>query len=775
MSASALRVRRWVGRHWARLGAAAILIGVVGGLALGLAAGTRRTDSAPDRYTRHFGGDPDLLITQLSGQPLDEHVAGLPGVESVESIVFVPSFLESPRDGSLVPEPNSFAGDDDAVGRRAVEGRLVDPGHPDEFTVNRSMATLLSERFGTRVGDRFQVRSYDQDQVAANFDTSAAPAVPPFTATLVGVTDAPTDLDDSSPQMVFPRSFLGAHPDVGVVQTIIAAHLAPGVDPRDVMDAVHQLPNGDDAYSAPRALRRIVSDSARRAVRFQVTALWVVTALCVLAATVVVAQVVSRSLRVSDEERESMAALGWRRRDLAVERAVEGGIAAIGAAPIAGLVAYALTSRFPLGVLRSIEADRGARVDWPVTVAGLVALCGVVVGTAALVGLRRTHAATARDKPGGQTSSRFTRGAGMPLSVGARFASSGTRGRPWGSLLAGAIGVAGVVGALCVGLSLTRIVDRPDRWGVNYDGLFGNPYTPTAADIVAPILDNPDVAAVMGAAIGSVTVDGADTPTLAFTSAKGGLVPTVLHGRSPANPGEIGLGAEVARHLGVGLGDTVEVAGVSGASRPLTVVGLVVTPDSAGAGAAMTFETYQALNPSATQNIAFVDFRRGASDRSKTELAEANFSPHDALTVPTSVRALGRVTAAPFLLAAVLALLLVLGCAYLLATSVRSRRRDLAILRALGSNSRQLRTAVHWLATLVAAAIVVVGLPLGVVVGRRVVSLLTTALGIVPGAEQPVGLLLLGVAAAVLIANGLALLPARRAARVGIAQLSLDR
>jgi hypothetical protein len=64
---------------------------------------------------------------------------------------------------------------------------------------------------------------------------------------------------------------------------------------------------------------------------------------------------------------------------------------------------------------------------------------------------------------------------------------------------------------------------------------------------------------------------------------------------------------------------------------------------------------------------------------------------------------------------------------------------------------------------------------LGVVVGRRVVSLLTTALGIVPGAEQPAGLLLLGVAGAVLIANGLALLPARRAARVGIAQLSLDR
>ena len=66
---------------------------------------------------------------------------------------------------------------------------------------------------------------------------------------------------------------------------------------------------------------------------------------------------------------------------------------------------------FPLGVLRSIEPDPGARVDWLVTVAGLVALGGVVVGTAALVGLRRTRAARARGKPGALTSSRFARGA----------------------------------------------------------------------------------------------------------------------------------------------------------------------------------------------------------------------------------------------------------------------------------------------------------------------------------------------------------------------------
>ena len=265
--------------------------------------------------------------------------------------------------------------------------------------------------------------------------------MPPFTATLVGVTDAPTDFDDSSPQMVFPRSFLGAHPDVGVVQTIIAARLAPGVDPRDVMDAVHQLPNGGDAYSAPQ---RIVSDSARRAVRFQVTALWVVTALSVLAAAVVIAQVVSRTLRVSDEERD-----------------VHGGPRLAPPRP-RGRARHRGRHRRHRRPCRSPDSSRtpsprcsrsafcgrsnriaGAHVDWLVTVAGLVALGGLVVGTAAVVGMRRTRPARARSRPGALTSSRFARGAGMPLSVGARFASSGARGRPWGSLLAGAIGVAG--------------------------------------------------------------------------------------------------------------------------------------------------------------------------------------------------------------------------------------------------------------------------------------------------------------------------------------------
>jgi hypothetical protein len=53
MPAMTLRVRVWVRHHGLQLVTTAVPIGVASGLAMGIALGTRRTHSAPDRYTRH--------------------------------------------------------------------------------------------------------------------------------------------------------------------------------------------------------------------------------------------------------------------------------------------------------------------------------------------------------------------------------------------------------------------------------------------------------------------------------------------------------------------------------------------------------------------------------------------------------------------------------------------------------------------------------------------------------------------------------------------------
>jgi ABC-type lipoprotein release transport system permease subunit len=256
---------------------------------------------------------------------------------------------------------------------------------------------------------------------------------------------------------------------------------------------------------------------------------------------------------------------------------------------------------------------------------------------------------------------------------------------------------------------------------------------------------------------------------------KGGLYPTTLEGSAPTRIDEIGLGEEVARHLHVGLGDRVSVAGASGSKRSARVVGIVVTPDAAGGGASVNFDAYQALNPDATRNVLIARFSPNVSKEAVDRIAEANFSPPDAVPIPASIQALRRVLPAPRILEVLLGLLLVVGCAFLLTLSVRAQRRDVAVLRALGATPRQIRAIVYWQATLVALAILIVGLPVGVALGRAIVRQITGTLGIVPGIDLP-GLLLVVVAvAAIAAANLLAIIPARRAARPATALLNLEQ
>src|SRR5262249_37222060 len=208
---------------------------------------------------------------------------------------------------------------------------------------------LLSQRYGTRVGDEFEIAAFDQEQVERNaFDSDEAPAVPRFTAKLVGIIETPADFDDPSPTVLFSPAFFSTHPTVGLVQTLIGMGLDPGTDPQAILDAIHAMPNGADAYPIQS---RIVSPDTRRAVRFQTTALWLVTGVTIAAAAFVVAQVAARTLNVADPERASLAAMGLRRRQLAAERAVEGALAVVVSLPVALVVGYALSALFPLGLL----------------------------------------------------------------------------------------------------------------------------------------------------------------------------------------------------------------------------------------------------------------------------------------------------------------------------------------------------------------------------------------------------------------------------------------
>jgi len=139
------------------------------------------------------------------------------------------------------------------------------------------------------------------------------------------------------------------------------------------------------------------------------------------------------------------------------------------------------------------------------------------------------------------------------------------------------------------------------------------------------------------------------------------------------------------------------------------------------------------------------------------------------------MRALRRVLPAPLVLEIVLGLLLLIGCAFLLSLSVHSQRRDLAVLRALGARRSQLRSIVHWQATLAALAILVFGLPVGIALGRWIVQQLTGTLGIVPGVDLPPLVFVVLAVGATVSANLLAIAPARHAARPATELLNTEQ
>ena len=123
------------------------------------------------------------------------------------------------------------------------------------------------------------------------------------------------------------------------------------------------------------------------------------------------------------------------------------------------------------------------------------------------------------------------------------------------------------------------------------------------------------------------------------------------------------------------------------------------------------------------------------------------------------------------LLAAVLALAAICALGLTLTASVRARRREFALLKALGFTHRQLGASVAWQSTVAAVIGVVVGVPLGIALGRWLWTFFADGIYAVPLPNVPVLAVVLVALGAVLFANVVALVPARIAARTPIAVL----
>ena len=138
---------------------------------------------------------------------------------------------------------------------------------------------------------------------------------------------------------------------------------------------------------------------------------------------------------------------------------------------------------------------------------------------------------------------------------------------------------------------------------------------------------------------------------------------------------------------------------------------------------------------------------------------------------PDAVEGLGNIRTLPIALALFFALIAVATVAHALVTTVRRRKHDLAVLRSMGLTRRDSRLAIVWQSTLLAIVGVVVGVPLGIVVGRALWRQIADSFPLVYVPPLALLAVILLVPIAIVIANLLAAGPARAATRVQPAEV----
>jgi len=282
------------------------------------------------------------------------------------------------------------------------------------------------------------------------------------------------------------------------------------------------------------------------------------------------------------------------------------------------------------------------------------------------------------------------------------------------------------------------LIDTPSLFGSDFEvALFpADDAEPDRAfadiDLDDPMIES---AAVMRDA--QVEVAGDTVEALVIDPVRGVAGGTVLHGRAPGADDEVVLGPTTADRLGLDVGEAVTVTGAR--ERSMRIVGEAVLP-AEGPGA---YGDVMWLTPGAAERLEiepfeprlFLNLADGATQDDLAALIGDSGVFESAVPVPDDVRNLDDVGQIPVALAIFGALLSGAVLAFALFGIVRRRRRDVAILRTLGLQSRQIRAAVLTASLFVVGPGTAIGMATGVVLGRAYWS--SVAAG-VPAVAQPV-------------------------------------
>lgn len=764
--------------RWGLLIALGVLGGVTGGVALALAAGALRTDSALDRLReRQDAADVVAFPTQVGAFTTDWDALGAaPEVESVAPWALVFGKVE----GDLADLVPTFASVDGRFLRDVnrpvvVEGRMFDPEAPLEVVIDETITEV-------DVGDHIPFRPYSADQ-----DPGAVEATGPASELeVVGRVKTLTQFLWAPGQLMMSPAYLDTYGDEVLAGENADVRLVGGAT--DVAAFERRL-NREVAPGTPildlhEAARRVETSLA-----VERAALLGLAAAVAVVGLVLVGQALARSAARVADDATSLRSVGMTRADLTLGATLPHVVAAVVAAAASVATAVVASIWLPVGLAADIDPDRGVQPVWAIVVPGALFVAGLVLGAAALVAWLavRPRAAKATIRTRGMVAWVRAR-APLPVGLGTTIALVPGVGRtraPVRPALVGAIvGVLGVTAALTIDHGLHEALARPELAGVVWDAeVLALPDQRTDDGLLPDLLT--DINAVDGVATTTVVdralidVEGIGVQTYALRPAGGASTPavelTTTSGRAPAAPDEVALGPRTADRLGLEVGDQVAL-GPDAAS--FTVVGEALYPSDVHASfddglwltpAGLRSTLPQRADVDALARSAAVEVEDGADvDAVLAGLSDAvgdRAETVDAAAVPAELDNLRNITTLPVVLAVFLAAVAVAALTHVLSTTARRRDQEFAVLRALGVTHRFSRWVLGTQGTVVAVVGLLVGLPLGIAAGRvtwRLIAERVPLQEIPPFAALAV---IVVVPVAVLVANLAALWPGRRLAR----------
>ena len=669
-----------------------------------------------------------------------------------------------------------------------VAGRRPSPSRPDEVMINETAARIL----GAHLGSVIWLRGFRPDQVMPVLNNEVLhPTVTLPDVRVTAIIRSPADLGASGgpsdvTYMGTGSLFLTAafyHRFAGSVGNLagLSFHLDRGLAGLPAFRAEVKRLTGGRAQFELGSDDATAAAAAERGTSLQALALLLFGIIVALALLVIVGQSVARLALTAAEDFPVLRTLGCSRAQLAAVALAPGALVAAAGMALAVPAAYALSVFTPIGLARRAEISPGFSFDTPVLLGGAVLLTLLLTARTALTAQRvawKLADTAAAERGRGSRIARWMARRGLPVPAVAGFRLAFEPGSdrtpvPIRSAVLGTVlALAAVMAALVFGTSLAHVIGDPRLAGWNWDVAVGNPHSgDTAAQTIPKLRANASLAGFTATALGDGDIGGQDVPVVGIRPLRGLVAPPLLGGRLPRGPREIALSGGELRALHRRVGGLVRARTTRGAVTLRITGQIVLSPEitneqvKLGTGGVMTLAGAQSLSRTRLPvNVYLVRLRHPGDPAAIARLKRQFPGVVLPAVPPPEVRELQGVNGLPLILACALTLLAAGTIAHTLVTSVQRRRRDLAILKAMGFVSRQVRATVAWQASAIAATGLVIGLPLGVAAGRWAWTLLARGFAIEP---VPVisALVLLSVPAVLLMANLVAAVPGRAAAR----------